>query len=72
MHFTHQVRYYHYVIVKIIVESFSLIQMSKLSSKVYHHDGKELDFYKIVHVNTYRLRKKKNAFYCKKQRISIC
>ena len=49
---THQVSCYHFFIVKIIAESVNLIQMSKSVENDYQHDGKQLSFYKEVHIRT--------------------
>ena len=65
-------RYYHFFIVEIIVESVNLIQMSQENRKLYHHDGEQLrienyyhhdgeqlGFYENVHIKTQN--KKKNV-----------
>ena len=38
----------------------------------YHHDGKELGFYKIVHIKTFRLSKKNNILVMSEVIIRRC
>ena len=67
MQFKHQVRYYHFFIVKIIAESVGSLQMSKQNRKVlYYHDEEQLTFYQKVHMcGSFRRAppKMKNIYY---------
>ena len=55
---THQVRCYHFFIVKIINESVGLMQMSKLKRKEYYlHDGEQLTFIEKYYISKHRQRK---------------
>ena len=50
-------RCYHFSIVKIINESVSLMQMSKLSREVYPHDGEQLIFIEKYYISKHKQRK---------------
>ena len=50
-------RCYHFSIVKIINESVSLMQMSKLNREVYPHDGEQLIFIEKYYISKHKQRK---------------
>ena len=49
---THQVSFYHFFIVEIIVESVNLIRCQNRKENYYYHDGEQLGFDNKVHIKT--------------------